>query len=92
MAVKLYSTVSRVISRRMKRTNINTVSIADQYESGRTRKEHDLLGNRNVPDERYYGIQTLRALENFNISGQSINTFPNLVAALAIVKMAATKD
>ncbi len=41
--------------------------------------------------KRYYGIQTLRALENFNISGQSINTFPNLVSALGIVKMAAAK-
>ncbi|MBK8944464.1 MAG: aspartate ammonia-lyase [Ignavibacteriae bacterium] len=91
IAVKLYSTISRVISRRMKRTNINAVNIGDQYESGRTRKEHDLLGDRNVPQERYYGIQTLRALENFNISGQSINTFPNLVSALGIVKMAAAK-
>jgi len=91
MAVKLYSTISRVISRRMKRTNSNVVSIGDQYESGRTRKEHDLLGERNVPYERYYGVQTLRALENFNISGQSINTFPNFVAALGIVKMAAAK-
>ncbi|MBK7105066.1 MAG: aspartate ammonia-lyase [Ignavibacteriae bacterium] len=91
IAVKLYSTISRVISRRMKRTNINAVNIGDQYESGRTRKEHDLLGERNVPQERYYGVQTLRALENFNISGQSINTFPNLVSALGIVKMAAAK-
>ncbi|MCB0752403.1 MAG: cyclic nucleotide-binding domain-containing protein, partial [Ignavibacteriae bacterium] len=91
MAVKLYSTISRVISRRMKRTNINAVNIGDLYESGRTRKEHDLLGDRNVPHERYYGVQTLRALENFNISGQSINTFPNIVSALGIVKMAAAK-
>jgi len=32
-----------------------------------TRLEHDLLGERNVPSEHYYGIQTLRAVENFCI-------------------------
>ncbi len=91
IAVKLLSKISEVISRRMRRTNTRSTNIGAQYESGRTRKEHDLLGERNVPDERYYGIQTLRALENFNISGQSINTFPNIVSALGMVKMAAAK-
>ena len=91
MAVKLYSRIARVISRRMRRTNSRAVNIGAQYESGRTRKEHDLIGDRNVPEEKYYGIQTLRALENFNISGQSINTFPNIVSAFGMVKMAAAK-
>ncbi len=49
------------------------------------------LGERNVPEGKYYGIQTLRALENFNISGQAINTFPNILEAFGIVKMAAAK-
>jgi len=75
----------------MKRTNTRATNIGAQYESGRTRKERDLLGERNVPNERYYGIQTLRALENFNITGQSINTFPTIVSAFGIVKMAAAK-
>jgi len=91
MAIKLYSKISEVISRRLKRTNTRATNIGAQYDSGRTRLEHDLLGDRNVPAGRYYGIQTLRALENFNISGQAINTFPNLVGALGIVKMAAVK-
>jgi len=91
MAVKLYSRIARVISRRMRRTNTRAVNIGAQYESGRTRKEHDLIGYRNVPEEKYYGIQTLRALENFNISGQIINTFPNIVSAFGMVKMAAAK-
>lgn len=91
MAIKLYSKISEVISRRLRRTNSSTTNIGAQYESGRTRKEHDLLGERNVPEGKYYGIQTLRALENFNISGQSINIFPNIVIALGIVKMAAAK-
>ena len=78
MAIKLYSKISEVISRRLRRTNTRTTNIGAQYDSGRTRNEHDLLGDRNVPAGRYYGIQTLRALENFNISGQPINTFPNI--------------
>jgi aspartate ammonia-lyase len=91
MAIKLYSKISEVISRRLRRTNSRASNIGAQYNSGRTRKEHDLLGHRNVPEGNYYGIQTLRALENFNISGQAINIFPNIVVALGIVKMAAAK-
>ncbi|MFA8299525.1 MAG: aspartate ammonia-lyase [Hyphomicrobiales bacterium] len=60
-----------------------------QYESGRTRSEHDLLGDREVPYEYYYGIQTLRALENFNISGITLNFFPDFIKGLAMVKKAA---
>jgi aspartate ammonia-lyase len=91
LAIKLYSKISQVISRRLRRTNSRASNIGAQYESGRTRKEHDLLGERNVPEGKYYGIQTLRAIENFNISGQAINTFPNILEALGIVKMAAAK-
>lgn len=54
-----------------------------------TRLEHDLLGERQVPDEALYGIHTLRAKENFPISGVSIWVYPNLIKALACVKQAA---
>jgi len=54
-----------------------------------TRVEHDLLGEREVPDEALYGIQTLRALENFPITGVPLREFPSLVDALAAVKEAA---
>jgi aspartate ammonia-lyase len=54
-----------------------------------TRIEHDLLGDRAVPAQAYYGVHTLRALENFPISGTSISIYPDLVAALASVKQAA---
>ncbi len=54
-----------------------------------TRREHDLLGDREVPASAYYGIHTLRALENFAITGQAISTLPELIAALACVKQAA---
>jgi aspartate ammonia-lyase len=54
-----------------------------------TRIEHDLLGEREVPDEALYGIQTLRALENFPITGVPLREFPALIDALAAVKEAA---
>ncbi|MCA2002859.1 MAG: aspartate ammonia-lyase [Chloroflexi bacterium] len=53
-----------------------------------TRTEHDLLGEREVPADAYYGIHTLRALENFPISRIPISAYPNLVKALAYVKEA----
>lgn len=56
---------------------------------GPTRMEHDLLGDRAVPAQALYGVQTLRALENFPISGTFIGQFPTLIGALASVKEAA---
>src|SRR5438105_3887182 len=53
------------------------------------RIEHDLLGDRAVPAAAYYGIHTLRALENFAITGTAISIYPDLVGALACVKQAA---
>ena len=53
------------------------------------RIEHDLLGERAVPADAYYGIHTLRALENFPITGMPISIYPDLVSALACVKQAA---
>ncbi len=54
-----------------------------------TRLEHDSLGERHVPSDAYYGVQTLRAAENFAISGIAISSFPTLLRALAMVKKAA---
>jgi aspartate ammonia-lyase len=53
------------------------------------RTEHDLLGDRAVPGDAYYGVHTLRALENFPITGTPISIYPDLVMALACVKQAA---
>src|SRR5215213_2211761 len=57
-----------------------------------TRREHDLLGERDVPEAALFGIQTLRAMENFAISGVELHEFPTLVAALAAVKEAAAES
>ena len=91
IALKVFSNVIRIISRRMRHTNTRLINSSAQYESGRTRTEHDLLGYREVPYEYYYGIQTLRALENFNISGVQLYFYPLFIVALAQVKMAAAK-
>ncbi|WP_341708314.1 aspartate ammonia-lyase [Halopseudomonas sp.] len=53
-----------------------------------TRSEHDLLGDLDVPDDAWYGIQTLRAAANFAITGVPISHFPELIQALAQVKQA----
>jgi len=55
------------------------------------RIEHDLLGEKSIPDDVYYGVQTARALENFHISGVPISQYPDLIRALAMVKLAAAK-
>src|SRR5277367_2416608 len=55
------------------------------------RTERDLLGEKQVPADAYYGVQTARALENFQISGVEINHYPGFVEAWAIVKLAAAK-
>lgn len=59
--------------------------------SSATRREHDLLGDRDVPADAYYGIQTLRAQENFHITGVPVSHFPKLIIALAQVKRAAAR-
>ena len=49
------------------------------------RLEKDLLGSLEVPADAYYGIQTLRAVRNFHLSGVPLSHFPKLVVALAMV-------
>ncbi|NUE94197.1 aspartate ammonia-lyase [Acinetobacter seifertii] len=53
-----------------------------------TRIEKDLIGHREINNDYYYGVQTLRALENFNLTNSKVGNFPNLIKALAMVKLA----
>jgi aspartate ammonia-lyase len=53
------------------------------------RIEHDSLGEKQVPNSAYYGIQTLRAIENFPITGIPISHFPKMIVALGMIKKAA---
>jgi len=57
----------------------------------KARVEKDLLGEKQIPANVYYGVQTARALENFQISGVQINHYPGFVEAWAIVKLAAAR-
>ena len=56
-----------------------------------TRTERDLLGEKQIPADAYYGVQTARALDNFKISGIPINHYPGFIEAWAIVKLAAAR-
>jgi aspartate ammonia-lyase len=87
----LVARAARAISERLRAADATLVGRGRTlgFGGGRTREEHDLLGGREVPDEALYGVQTLRALENFPITGVAVREFPTLINALAIVKEAA---
>ena len=57
--------------------------------SGKTRTEHDLLGDKEIPVEYYFGVQTMRGVENFDISHVRLSSFRELIEGLAMVKEAA---
>lgn len=54
--------------------------------SNKTRIEEDLLGKREVPADAYYGVHTLRAIENFYISDRTINDVPEFIRGMVMVK------
>lgn len=65
--------------------------ISIQCVQAQFRTEKDLLGEKQIPSNAYYGVQTARALENFTVSGMGTNFFPEYVKAYAIVKLAAAR-
>jgi aspartate ammonia-lyase len=69
----------------------STAKPAQSSTTGKTRIEKDLLGEKEVPANAYYGVQTARALENFRLSGVLINHYPGFVESWAIVKLAAAR-
>ena len=69
----------------------NSLWCQQSVSTGPTRTEKDLLGEKQVPADAYYGVQTLRALENFQLSGVPINHYPGFVEAWAYVKLAAAQ-
>jgi aspartate ammonia-lyase len=54
-----------------------------------TRVEEDLLGKKEIPAGALYGVQTARAIENFQISGRTIADYPSLIDGFVLTKMAA---
>jgi aspartate ammonia-lyase len=87
----LVAKAARAISNRLRGADATLVGRGRTLGFGgsRMRREHDLLGEREVSDDALYGVQTLRALENFPITGVPLREFPALVEALAAVKEAA---
>ena len=69
----------------------SAASAAEPQAAPGTRVEKDLLGEKAIPADAYYGVQTARALENFQISGVTMNHYPGFVEAWAIVKLAAAR-
>ncbi|HEX7942610.1 MAG TPA: aspartate ammonia-lyase, partial [Gemmatimonadaceae bacterium] len=87
----LVGRAARAISQRLSAVDATMVGRGRALGFGgrHVRVEHDLLGDREVPDEALYGVQTLRALENFPITGVPLREFTSLIEALAAVKEAA---
>src|SRR5437867_5098412 len=87
----LVGRAARAISHRLAATDATLVGHGRVvgFTGAGSRREHDLLGDRDVPDDALYGVQTLRALENFPITGIALREFPTLIQALAAVKEAA---
>jgi aspartate ammonia-lyase len=52
------------------------------------RVEHDLLGSMEINDEYFYGIQTQRAINDFQLSTNRLQDNPELILALALIKSA----
>lgn len=91
IVVKLIAAASRIIARRMRSSSYQMSNIAMRYATGATRTEKDMIGEKDVPADALYGIQTLRAAENFNISGITLRLYPRFIKSLAMVKIAAAK-
>ena len=85
--------VARVAAGISERLRVVSQSIAHvespAHLKGDVRVENDSLGEREIPDKAYYGVQTLRAMENFPISGVYVKNFEHMIEGLAFVKKAA---
>ena len=90
-AMQLFSAVAHVMVRRLQYSSSRRAGWDLIYRPGQTRSEHDLLGDREVPADALYGVQTLRAVENFPITGIRLGHFPHLIRSLAMVKQAAER-
>jgi aspartate ammonia-lyase len=88
---RIVARVAQGISDRLRMASEKYTGTSPEHLVGAMRTEHDSLGERELPDHAYYGIQTLRAMENFAISGVFIKNFEHMIEALAFVKKAAAQ-
>jgi aspartate ammonia-lyase len=88
----ILSQVARIMTYRLTYASYGPVGTAvPALLGGRQRLEQDLLGERYVPADAYYGIQTLRAVENYDITGIPLTHYPHFIKALVMVKKAAAR-
>ncbi|MCP3943922.1 MAG: aspartate ammonia-lyase [Desulfobacteraceae bacterium] len=87
---RIVASVAEGISERLQRSSERYLAEGGEEQIfGESRLEKDSLGERVLPGHVYYGIQTLRAMENFSISGIRVKNFEHLIKSLAFVKKAA---
>lgn len=89
LSCKIQMNIASYMFERLARGTHNLGPAYSGYTLGAKRLEHDLLGEREVPKNVYYGIQTLRAMENFRITDVPLRNFPIFIKSLAQVKKAA---
>ncbi|MBC2736372.1 MAG: aspartate ammonia-lyase [Desulfobacteraceae bacterium] len=89
---RIVARTSRRISERLRVVSEQLAGVKSPVELTQgVRIEHDSLGERELPESVYYGVQTQRAIENFAISGVRLNNFQHMIEALAFVKKAAAQ-
>ena len=91
LKVRVYGRIINSLLMRMTRLAPRNTPDALELLPGDTRMEKDLLGDKEVPADAYFGVQSARALENFQISGVPISLYPDFIASFALVKIAAAK-
>ncbi|MCP5023617.1 MAG: aspartate ammonia-lyase [bacterium] len=86
---RIVARIAVLISERLRMASARKIQESGPNVVGRMRLERDSLGERELPEHAYYGVQTLRAMENFAISGTFVKDFDHFVFGLAMVKKAA---
>jgi len=86
---RLVGQIARRLSDRLRAASERLAKEAGTPTLTNVRREHDSLGERDVPNHAYYGVQTVRAIENFPFSGIHVSHYEHFVRALACVKKAA---
>jgi aspartate ammonia-lyase len=86
---RLVGQIARRLSDRLRAASERLAKESGPATLTDVRREHDSLGEREVPNHAYYGVQTVRAVENFPFSGICVRHYEHFVCALACVKKAA---
>ena len=86
---RLVGQIARRLSDRLRAASERLAKEGGPPALTNVRREHDSLGEREVPNHAYYGVQTIRAIENFPFSGIHVCHYEHFVRALACVKKAA---